>query len=111
MAFFPAVQELDSLPLWSLAESSDKITRSFVAKNFIAAMAFLNGVAKVAEEQGHHPDMHLTQYRNVEVQLFVYPGCLTRNDILEARLLDQVPVEYSPKWLREHPEAAGATPS
>lgn len=32
-------------------------------------MAFLNGVAEIAEEQGHHPDLHLTQYRNVEIRL------------------------------------------
>lgn len=45
------------------------MVRSFVAKNFVSAMAFLNAVAKIAEEQGHHPDLHLTQYRNVEIRL------------------------------------------
>lgn len=33
---------------------------------------------------------------------------VTRNDIIEAKLLDQLPVEYSPKWLKEHPEATTA---
>lgn len=62
-------QELASLPLWTSSAEGDFIARSFVAKNFVAAMAFLNGVAEVAEEQGHHPDLHLTQYRNVEIRL------------------------------------------
>lgn len=63
------VQELSCLPLWDSSESGDAIVRSFVATNFVTAMAFLNEVAKVAEEQGHHPDLHLTQYRNVEIRL------------------------------------------
>lgn len=70
MAFIHAhSQELASLPLWTSSAEGDFIVRSFVAKNFVAAMAFLNGVAEIAEEQGHHPDLHLTQYRNVEIRL------------------------------------------
>lgn len=34
------------------------------------------------------------------------PEGITKNDIEEARLFDQVPATYSPKWLREHPEAS-----
>eukprot|EP00752_Nemacystus_decipiens_P003055 g2832.t1 len=102
-------KELASLPLWTSSAESDFIVRSFVAKNFAAAMAFLNGVAEVAEEQGHHPDLHLTQYRNVEIRLQTHSmGGVTQNDIEEARMFDQVPVTYSPKWLREHPEASAA---
>lgn len=66
---FANTQELASLPLWMSSAEGDFIIRSFVAKNFASAMAFLNGVAKIAEEQGHHPDLHLTQYRNVEIRL------------------------------------------
>ena len=57
------------MPLWASSESGDAIIRSFVSTNFVTAMAFLNEVATVAEEQGHHPDLHLTQYRNVEIRL------------------------------------------
>lgn len=57
------------MPLWDSSENGDAIVRSFVATNFVTAMAFLNEVAKVAEEEGHHPDLHLTQYRNVEIRL------------------------------------------
>lgn len=62
-------QEMSSLPLWTSSAEGDFIVRSFVAKNFVSAMAFLNGVATIAEEQGHHPDLHLTQYRKVEIRL------------------------------------------
>lgn len=40
------------------------------------------------------------------VTLSVHQPGVTQNDILEAKLFDKIPVDYSPKWLREHPEAA-----
>ncbi|CAM9404175.1 unnamed protein product, partial [Pylaiella littoralis] len=100
-------KEMSSLPLWTSSAEGDFIVRSFVAKNFVSAMAFLNGVATIAEEQGHHPDLHLTQYRKVEIRLQTHSmGGVTQNDFAEARLFDRLPVTYSPKWLREHPEAS-----
>ena len=48
------------------------IERSFVTKNFVAAMDFLNKAAVIAEEQGHHPDFHITSYRNVSVVLYTH---------------------------------------
>ena len=32
-----------------------------------AAVKFFNQVAEIAEEEGHHPDLHLTDYRDVQV--------------------------------------------
>jgi 4a-hydroxytetrahydrobiopterin dehydratase len=58
---------LESVPAWSLDAESNKISRSFVAKNFLAALDFFRHVGAVAEEANHHPDLHLTGYRNVEV--------------------------------------------
>lgn len=60
-------QALKSLPAWSLNPEGTQIARSFVAKNFVAAITFFEEIAKVAEEASHHPDLHLTGYRNVEV--------------------------------------------
>ena len=37
--------------------------REWVAKNWGAAMGFLNAVSAIAEEEGHHPDLHLTGWR------------------------------------------------
>lgn len=58
--------------------------------------------------QQHHPDLHLTGYRNVEVVLWTHAiGGLTENDLIMAGLIDEIKVAYSPKWLREHPAAEG----
>ena len=36
-------------------------------------MGFLNAVSAIAEEEGHHPDLHLTGWRKLRVDL----SCLT----------------------------------
>lgn len=100
-----------SLPLWSLqpipGSDNQLISKSFVAKNFQAALDAINAMGAIAESQGHHPDFHLTSYRNVRIDLFTHSlQGITENDLVLAELFDQVPVEYSPKWLKEHPAAA-----
>ena len=72
-------------------------------------MAFLNAAATIAEDQGHHPDLHVTGYRNVAVELYTHSvGGLTDNDFIVAAELDGVKVDYSPKWLEANPAAAGS---
>lgn len=34
-----------------------------------AAVDFFNAVRDVAEAEGHHPDLHLTNYREVQVRV------------------------------------------
>ena len=93
------------MPLWSLNE--DKLTRKYTAKNFQCAMDSLNEIGKIAERENHHPDLHLTSYRDVTIVLYTHSlGGLTQNDIAVARMIDaEVDIVYSPKWLKSHPEA------
>jgi len=79
------------------------ISRIFVAKNFQAAMDYMNNVAKIAEREGHHPDLHLTSYREVEVVLYTHSvGGITKNDLMLALMLDkEITIDYSPKWIRD----------
>jgi len=99
--------ELESMKLWKLSDDKTKITRTYTARNFQAAMESLNDIGKIAERENHHPDMHLTGYRNVEIVLFTHSlGGISLNDIAMAQMIDEeVSFGYSPKWLREHPEA------
>lgn len=101
------IEELKNLPLWSSSEQGKKISRKFTAKNFQAALECINLIGAVAEREGHHPDLHLTSYRDVEIVLFTHKvGGVTFNDFALARAIDlEVKVMYSPKWLRENPEA------
>jgi 4a-hydroxytetrahydrobiopterin dehydratase len=89
------------------------LSRSFTTKDFQAALDCINRIGAVAEEMGHHPDIHLTNYRNVEIVLHTHKlKGVTENDIALATALDEkVKIDYSPKWLREHSEAASTAQS
>ena len=84
------------MPLWSLNEDG-KLTRKYTAKNFQCAMDSLNEIGKIAERENHHPDLHLTSYRDVEIILYTHSlGGLTQNDIAVAKMIDaEVDIVYS----------------
>ena len=77
----------------------------------MAALDCINEMGVIAEREGHHPDFHLTEYRNVKIVLFTHKlGGVTTNDLQLAKMLDaEVTVKYSPKWLQSHPEAEATT--
>lgn len=61
-------------------------------------MAFLNLVSEVTEAEGHHPDLHLTSWREVKVVLSTHAvGGLTLPDLVLAAKIDALHVDYSPK--------------
>lgn len=43
---------------WELSEEKE-IHKVFKFKNFKEALAFVNDIGKIAEEEGHHPDIEL----------------------------------------------------
>lgn len=50
---------LAALPGWQLAEDARSISKEFGFKNFKQTMLFVNGVAWMAEAEGHHPDLEV----------------------------------------------------
>ena len=87
------------------------INRKFTAKNFQSAMDCLNEIGRLAEEQNHHPDLHITNYRDVHIELYTHKlNGVTENDIILAHAIDtKISIKYSPKWLKSHPEVSRAT--
>ncbi|KAJ1443326.1 pterin 4 alpha carbinolamine dehydratase-domain-containing protein [Ochromonadaceae sp. CCMP2298] len=97
---------------WNLAQDIKSISRVFTCRNFKAAVDFINRAAEVAERADiqHHPDLHLTQYRDVVVTCWTHAAeGLTQYDFKLARALDSVGVDYSPKWLKARPEVHPST--
>jgi 4a-hydroxytetrahydrobiopterin dehydratase len=77
------------VPKWQANDSSDWIERKWVFKNFVEAISFINRVGEVAEAEQHHPDLHLTGYRNVKVVLTTHAiGGLSENDFIVAAKID-----------------------
>ncbi|WP_165234158.1 4a-hydroxytetrahydrobiopterin dehydratase [Aquisphaera insulae] len=88
-----AVEQVGRLPGWVLSADGRSIRRDWVAKNFSAGIAFFDRVAVLAEEEGHHPDLHLEGYRKVAVVLTTHAiGGLSENDFILAAKINQVPI-------------------
>lgn len=84
-------QYLAGLPAWALSADSVRIRRDLKCKNFVAAMQMLQRVAEVAEREQHHPDLHLTSYRMVAIEIYTHAiGGLSENDFILAAKIDAV---------------------
>ena len=60
----------------------------------MAGVEFFNKVAALAEEEGHHPDLHLEGYRQVAVELWTHAiGGLSENDFILAAKINQIPIQ------------------
>ena len=71
-------QALRVLDGWSL--EGGELVRQRTFKDFVAAMAFVNDVAQLAEAAGHHPDIDI-RYNRVRLALVTHDaGGITAND-------------------------------
>lgn len=93
-----AEAQLTNLPGWHLTHDGQRIRKDWRVKNFMAGMEFFNRCAVIAEEDGHHPDLHLEGYRNVSVELWTHAiGGLSENDFILAAKIDQLPIQLAAK--------------
>jgi 4a-hydroxytetrahydrobiopterin dehydratase len=75
---------------WKRAEKSLILELSL--RDFPAAISFICDVAQLAESADHHPDIHLTGYRNLRLELTTHDaGGLTEKDFLLAAKIDALP--------------------
>ena len=79
---------IDEVPGWILDKDAKKISKEFTFKDFIGSMNFIGRVADIAEEEGHHPDMHIF-YNKVTLELWTHAiGGLSQNDFIVAAKID-----------------------
>jgi 4a-hydroxytetrahydrobiopterin dehydratase len=84
---------LSALPAWHLSEDGRRIRREYRVKDFVTALEFFERIGSVAEAENHHPDLHLTGYRNVVVEIWTHAlGGLSENDFILAAKIDELPV-------------------
>lgn len=85
---------VEAVGVWSLKPDGRGIRREWMVKNFMAGIEFFEKVAALAEEEGHHPDLHLEGYRNVAIELSTHAaGGLTENDFILAAKINEIPVQ------------------
>ena len=88
---------LDTLKGWQVSDDGKMISRSFTMKNFMAAIHLIKNIAAVAESENHHPDIHLTGYRKLRIDLTTHAiGGLSENDFIIASKVNALPMELKP---------------
>jgi 4a-hydroxytetrahydrobiopterin dehydratase len=85
--------------LITTAAGQSAIRHEYKLRNFQAALDMFSRVAALAEAEGHHPDLHLTGYNSVAIELSTHSvGGLTLNDfILAAKINDIDFADLMPK--------------
>ena len=70
--------------------NNEKLTRSYAFVNFKHTMSFVNKVANLAEEEGHHPVMHV-EYAQLNIELWTHAiDGLSENDFILAAKIDNL---------------------
>lgn len=71
---------------WQIVDG--KVTKQFGFKNFLAVIKFVERIAKIAEGEGHHPDLFIHDYRLLTVSSITHAiHGLSENDfVLPAKI-------------------------
>ncbi|MEK7407268.1 MAG: 4a-hydroxytetrahydrobiopterin dehydratase [Acidobacteriota bacterium] len=78
------------VPGWQIAREHH-LEKIFTFPDFVQALAFVNRVGELAEQQGHHPDL-LLSWGRVEIKIWTHKiDGLTESDFILAAKIDRLP--------------------
>lgn len=81
-------------PNWRVVDEHH-LERVFLFPDFQSALAFVNSVGELAEQQGHHPDL-LLSWGRVEVRIWTHKiDGLTESDFVLAAKIDRLGLEQA----------------
>ncbi len=81
---------LGELPGWDLSTDRKSIVRTLKFKGFLQTMSFINALAYLSEQQGHHPDF-CAGYGYCEVRYTTHAiGGLSENDFICAAKVNEL---------------------
>ncbi len=88
-----ATKLLEELDGWSFEQGH--LVKTYNFEDFAAALAFVNHIGEIAEQQGHHPDIYLT-WGKVSVEIWTHKiDGLTESDFILAAKFDASPEELA----------------
>jgi 4a-hydroxytetrahydrobiopterin dehydratase len=87
-------EHLKAVDHWQTTNDGLRIRKDWQMMNFMAGIDFFNRVAELAQQEGHHPDLHLDGYRHAWIEIWTHSiGGLTENDFILAAKIDLLPKE------------------
>ncbi len=83
---------LNQIHGWSLNRKQvHQLRKLFQFMSFTAAVEFVNRVARIAEEENHHPDLLIHGWNHVRIELYTHTARgLSENDFIMAARFDPV---------------------
>jgi 4a-hydroxytetrahydrobiopterin dehydratase len=86
-----AIEQAGLLVGWQVVSEGKWIRRSVRFKNFVRTIEAVNKIAELAETEAHHPDLHVTGYRILTIELTTHAiGGLSENDFILAAKIDSL---------------------
>ena len=83
-----AEKKMAEIPRWQLKDKA--IERQYKFEDFKEAMDFVNDVAELANQEDHHPDIHIS-YNKVTIELSTHKiGGLSENDFIMAAKINEL---------------------
>ena len=80
---------------WNVVKKKDEIytlEKNFTFRNFLKSQEFINEVGKIAESEGHHPDISFGWgYAKINITTHAIEG-LSENDFILAAKIDKINV-------------------
>lgn len=74
---------------WVLTSNQSRIERKIKFKNFKKALEFTNEVGRIAEEEKHHPEIHLG-WGHCDIEIWTHANNnLVENDFILAAKIDE----------------------
>ena len=81
---------LNELSQWNFSSEQQKIFRQFKFKNYIETLEFINAVAKIAQQENHHPNIEFA-YNTCSINYTTHSAAgVTQYDFICAAHIDQI---------------------
>ncbi|XP_062217606.1 pterin-4-alpha-carbinolamine dehydratase 2, mitochondrial isoform X2 [Phragmites australis] len=87
---------LEQVNGWELTTEGGilKLHRAWKVKSFVKGLEVFQLVSAIAEEEGHHPDLHLVGWNNVKIDVWTHSvRGLTDNDFILAAKINHLNLE------------------
>jgi len=84
---------LTAVPDWKLEKRQgiDCLVRELTLAHFREVLFWVNAVGAVAEAEGHHPNLHITEYKHLCIEVYTHAiGGLSVNDFILAAKIDEL---------------------
>jgi len=79
---------LKQIPSWNIKEGH--VFKQFEFKNFKESISFVNRVADIAEQEGHHPNIAIN-FKKVDIELWTHAiNGLSENDFILPAKIDKI---------------------